>query len=114
MEGDIPTQLEVFEAEVKRLQPSVRSRDISAGRAAARIAAQHSDVAPRIPARTSTHTHGGCQAGASGEKERKMIMERWKVAFATKMDNLNWEVYSIEHLSEELYAKSHMRDGTHT
>ena len=72
-------------------------------RIASRIANQHSDTIRNTRTTLDTTTRSGRRSGRARSKEFKLVVERWKHSFTHIMDNLNWEVYSIEHLSEEKY-----------
>ena len=46
---------------------------------------------------------GGAPDEVQPEIEMKMVVDRWKRAFTHVLVNLNWEVYSIEHLDSNTY-----------
>jgi hypothetical protein len=99
---DGKTQFDEFQAEVDRLQPTQRRIDITAATRASRVANQHSDIV-NVPRGRTAVTRSGRRSGQSYRREFKIIVDRWKKAFAEKMVDLNWEVYSVEHLPEDVY-----------
>ena len=96
-------QYQHFKHEVERLQPTVQQTARREARIASRIANQHSDTIRNTRTTLDTTTRSGRRSGRARSKEFKLVVERWKHSFTHIMDNLNWVVYSIEHLSEEKY-----------
>ena len=104
-----PTQMEIFESDVEKLNPKRQQRERKDMASAARVAASYAEVAPRIVApRTSRRRGESTQAG----RVAGAAMKSWTNAFVTANKKLNkhdveidWEVYAEEHLPAGVYEE---------
>eukprot|EP00466_Bigelowiella_natans_P002057 jgi/Bigna1/80217/fgenesh1_pg.69_\ len=94
------TQHDAVKNIVDDLQPRRMDQEAKEANAVRTIANQMGDSQSR-PRRASTVTRVGRSTGISGMLRRMNVLEAWKKAFATKMEHLNWEVCSIEHLDDD-------------
>jgi len=90
-----------FQADVAKLQPSSVEKERKIAAAAARIANQVYDAGP-VSRSKRRRNRVGRITGGNTIAEWTATFERWKAALA-KMANLNWQVYSQQHLPAEVY-----------
>ena len=96
--------------EVEACKPTVRARERKASRVADRVANQFSSEIVQHPslrdpalAAGLLTTRSGRSTGRSSAGRMKVVVDRWKRALTHSLANLNWEVYSVEHMSSDLH-----------